>query len=370
MVSEGCIISGGRVDRSILGLRVRVNSFSDVAESILFDDVEVGRHARIRRAIIDKGVRVPARRRDRIRPRRRSSSLHRERGRGGRRAEGDVARLTARALSRRSRARYCSGPWRREQRGPWLTTAAVLLGVLAISNGAQAVGDRRRSNRVRVPGGTPARHLEYDPRSGLRRVPGGVRGRGCGRCGASPCRWRGSTRDTCCSTCCCVRYRTPQPIGLERQGGDLRNRVRDRRAGIHVRDGRVPCPSARRSCRDGIRDRDRRRADAERPDRARRHDRRGTGGGGAGLRRDHDAGPLRVRGDGRAPARDTRLRPVHGDGHARAADVAGEAREPRGVHALPPSGHARAALRAGGRGERRTRRRGHRRRVDAGGSSR
>jgi glucose-1-phosphate adenylyltransferase len=60
MVSEGCIISGGRVDRSILGLRVRVNSYSDVAESILFDDVEVGRHARIRRAIVDKGVRIPA----------------------------------------------------------------------------------------------------------------------------------------------------------------------------------------------------------------------------------------------------------------------------------------------------------------------
>ena len=60
MVSEGCIISGGRVDRSILGPRVRVNSFSDVAESILFDDVYVGRHARIRRAIIDKGVNVPS----------------------------------------------------------------------------------------------------------------------------------------------------------------------------------------------------------------------------------------------------------------------------------------------------------------------
>lgn len=59
MVSEGCIISGGHVDRSILGLRVRVNSFSSVSESILFDDVEVGRHVRIRRAIIDKGVRVP-----------------------------------------------------------------------------------------------------------------------------------------------------------------------------------------------------------------------------------------------------------------------------------------------------------------------
>ncbi len=60
MVSEGCIISGGRVDRSILGLRVRVNSFSDVAESVLFDDVEVGRHARIRRTIVDKNVRIPA----------------------------------------------------------------------------------------------------------------------------------------------------------------------------------------------------------------------------------------------------------------------------------------------------------------------
>jgi glucose-1-phosphate adenylyltransferase len=60
MVSEGCIISGGRVDRSILGLRIRVNSFSDVTESILFDDVYVGRHARIRRAIVDKNVRIPA----------------------------------------------------------------------------------------------------------------------------------------------------------------------------------------------------------------------------------------------------------------------------------------------------------------------
>ncbi len=60
MVSEGCIISGGHVDRSILGPRVRVNSFSLVSESILFDGVEVGRHARIKRAIIDKGVVVPS----------------------------------------------------------------------------------------------------------------------------------------------------------------------------------------------------------------------------------------------------------------------------------------------------------------------
>jgi glucose-1-phosphate adenylyltransferase len=60
MVSEGCIISGGHVDCSILGPRVRVNSFSQVSQSILFDDVEVGRHARIRRAIIDKNVVVPS----------------------------------------------------------------------------------------------------------------------------------------------------------------------------------------------------------------------------------------------------------------------------------------------------------------------
>ena len=38
---------------------MRVNSYSQVDESILFDGVEVGRHARIRRAIIDKGVVVP-----------------------------------------------------------------------------------------------------------------------------------------------------------------------------------------------------------------------------------------------------------------------------------------------------------------------
>jgi glucose-1-phosphate adenylyltransferase len=59
MVSEGCIISGGHVDRSILGPRVRINSFSSISESILFEGVEVGRHARIRRAIIDKNVSVP-----------------------------------------------------------------------------------------------------------------------------------------------------------------------------------------------------------------------------------------------------------------------------------------------------------------------
>jgi glucose-1-phosphate adenylyltransferase len=60
LVSEGCIISGGRVDRSVLSPNVRVNSFADVQGSILFERVRVGRHARIRRAIIDKNVDIPA----------------------------------------------------------------------------------------------------------------------------------------------------------------------------------------------------------------------------------------------------------------------------------------------------------------------
>lgn len=55
-VCAGCIISGGTVRRSILGPMCRVNSFSLVEDSILFDNVNVGRHARIRRAIIDKNV--------------------------------------------------------------------------------------------------------------------------------------------------------------------------------------------------------------------------------------------------------------------------------------------------------------------------
>ena len=59
ILSNGCIISGGSVKRTILSPRVRVNSFAEVEDSILLEGVEVGRHARIRRAIIDKGVEIP-----------------------------------------------------------------------------------------------------------------------------------------------------------------------------------------------------------------------------------------------------------------------------------------------------------------------
>jgi glucose-1-phosphate adenylyltransferase len=58
-VCAGCITSGGTVRRSILGPRCKVNSYSLVEDSILFENVTVGRHAKIRRAIIDKNVVIP-----------------------------------------------------------------------------------------------------------------------------------------------------------------------------------------------------------------------------------------------------------------------------------------------------------------------
>jgi glucose-1-phosphate adenylyltransferase len=60
LVSEGCIISGSSVHRSVLSPRVRVNSWAEVIDSVLMEGVEIGRHAIIRRAIIDKNVTIPA----------------------------------------------------------------------------------------------------------------------------------------------------------------------------------------------------------------------------------------------------------------------------------------------------------------------
>ncbi len=59
LVTDGTIISGGLVERSLLGPGVRVNSYSYVTDSILMNNVDIGRHSRIRRAIIDKNVKVP-----------------------------------------------------------------------------------------------------------------------------------------------------------------------------------------------------------------------------------------------------------------------------------------------------------------------
>ena len=60
LVSDGTIISGGTINRCVLHPRVRIHSYSDIDESILMDGVVIGRHSRIRRAIIDKGVKIPS----------------------------------------------------------------------------------------------------------------------------------------------------------------------------------------------------------------------------------------------------------------------------------------------------------------------
>jgi glucose-1-phosphate adenylyltransferase len=59
VVSMGSIISGGTIRNSVLSPDVRVNSFSEVDSSILFSHVNVGRHCRIRRSIIDRDVHIP-----------------------------------------------------------------------------------------------------------------------------------------------------------------------------------------------------------------------------------------------------------------------------------------------------------------------
>jgi glucose-1-phosphate adenylyltransferase len=59
LLSGGVIISGGRVQRSILSPNVRVNSYATVYRSVIMGRVIVGRHARITNAIVDKHVMIP-----------------------------------------------------------------------------------------------------------------------------------------------------------------------------------------------------------------------------------------------------------------------------------------------------------------------
>ncbi len=59
MVSGGCIISGGKIERSVLSPNVRVNSYSEVTDSIIMENVDIGRNAKIKCAIIDKDVKIP-----------------------------------------------------------------------------------------------------------------------------------------------------------------------------------------------------------------------------------------------------------------------------------------------------------------------
>jgi len=59
VVSQGCIISGGRVLRCVLAPGVFIHSYAHVEDSVLFEGVDIGRYCRIRRAIIDEDVHIP-----------------------------------------------------------------------------------------------------------------------------------------------------------------------------------------------------------------------------------------------------------------------------------------------------------------------
>jgi glucose-1-phosphate adenylyltransferase len=60
IVSSGCIISGGRVQESVLSHAVRVNSYTEIHQSIIMERVDIGRRCKIKKAIIDKDVKLPA----------------------------------------------------------------------------------------------------------------------------------------------------------------------------------------------------------------------------------------------------------------------------------------------------------------------
>jgi glucose-1-phosphate adenylyltransferase len=60
IISQGSIVSGGRVKDSVLSPEVRINSYSEVDQCILMNAVDVGRYAKLRRVIVDKYVRIPS----------------------------------------------------------------------------------------------------------------------------------------------------------------------------------------------------------------------------------------------------------------------------------------------------------------------
>ena len=60
VVCSGTILSGGSVKNSVIGRGCKIHTGAEVEDSIVFDNVDIGRHAKIKKAIIDKNVRVPA----------------------------------------------------------------------------------------------------------------------------------------------------------------------------------------------------------------------------------------------------------------------------------------------------------------------
>ena len=59
LVSGGCIVSGAALSSSLLFTRVHVHSWAVLHESVVLPEVEIGRYARLRRCVVDRGVRIP-----------------------------------------------------------------------------------------------------------------------------------------------------------------------------------------------------------------------------------------------------------------------------------------------------------------------
>src|SRR5207244_3244394 len=59
MVSGGCIVSGAHVERSLLFSSVRVNSYATTREAVVLPEVDIGRHARLTKVVIDRACRIP-----------------------------------------------------------------------------------------------------------------------------------------------------------------------------------------------------------------------------------------------------------------------------------------------------------------------
>jgi len=59
LVSGGCIISGARIQDSLLFSSVRANSYSSLDQTVVLPQCEIGRFARLTKAVVDRGCRIP-----------------------------------------------------------------------------------------------------------------------------------------------------------------------------------------------------------------------------------------------------------------------------------------------------------------------
>ncbi|TIU76139.1 MAG: glucose-1-phosphate adenylyltransferase, partial [Mesorhizobium sp.] len=59
LVSGDCIVSGASLKRSLIFTGARINSYSTLEEVVMLPDCQVGRNARLKRVVIDHGVRIP-----------------------------------------------------------------------------------------------------------------------------------------------------------------------------------------------------------------------------------------------------------------------------------------------------------------------